>query len=312
MPLQPLVINFHIIENCNYACRFCYAHWGDPMKGMQMSDEEIERMLRSLAEYFRSKKFRAQAARMGIDSSRIRLNIAGGEPTLLPTERLLMIVKQAKSLGFEVSIISNASFPDRLVALAPHLQMIGISVDSIDEDTNRRIGRANKKGRGKVLTLDELGDLCIQLRAENPAIELKLNTVVCSENVGEDLHELIRRIRPDRWKIFKALPAIERIPGDILITDSPFQDFLDRHREFAPIISSEDNDEMQQSYIMINPEGRFFQNGGRGRDYRCSERILEVGAEQAFGQIPFSFEKFAARYPATRHGDALCSVQRPG
>lgn len=53
---------------------------------------------------------------------------------------------------------------------------------------------------------------------------------------------------------------------------------------------------MVQSYLMIDPHGRFYQNrlGGKGYDY--SSPILEVGAAQAFTQIPFDLDRFLDRY----------------
>ena len=65
----------------------------------------------------------------------------------------------------------------------------------------------------------------------------------------------------------------------------------------------EDNIEMAESYLMIDPHGHFFQNalGQKGYDYSAS--ILEVGAERAFGEVGLCSGKFCARYdsqPARR------------
>jgi radical S-adenosyl methionine domain-containing protein 2 len=59
----------------------------------------------------------------------------------------------------------------------------------------------------------------------------------------------------------------------------------------------EDNDDMVQSYIMVDPHGRFFQNrtGQTGYDYSAS--IIDVGALAAFESMKWSAQKFSARYP---------------
>src|SRR5690606_13422725 len=96
---------------------------------------------------------------------------------------------------------------------------------------------------------------------------------------------LIERVRPDRWKVLRALPVID---SSLVVSDSAFQGFLQRHTTFAHLMSPEDNQLMTESYIMIDPLGRFFQNasptvGSRG--YRYSSPILEVGIESAFSSI---------------------------
>ena len=50
---------------------------------------------------------------------------------------------------------------------------------------------------------------------------------------------------------------------------------------------------MLNSYRMINPQGRFFQN--TDNQYITSDNILDVGVREALSQINFSLEKFTKR-----------------
>lgn len=50
---------------------------------------------------------------------------------------------------------------------------------------------------------------------------------------------------------------------------------------------------MTESYLMINPEGRFYQNT-EGK-YIYSSKILEVGLSQAIQEIEFNDKKFIER-----------------
>lgn len=50
---------------------------------------------------------------------------------------------------------------------------------------------------------------------------------------------------------------------------------------------------MLESYLMINPEGRFYQNS-KG-SYTYSSSILEVGLESALSEIQFDQKKFLER-----------------
>lgn len=55
---------------------------------------------------------------------------------------------------------------------------------------------------------------------------------------------------------------------------------------------------MRESYLMVDPHGRFFQNSllTPGQGYAYSRPILEVGAEAAFAQMAFDTARFSARY----------------
>jgi radical S-adenosyl methionine domain-containing protein 2 len=61
---------------------------------------------------------------------------------------------------------------------------------------------------------------------------------------------------------------------------------------------------MQESYIMVDPQGRFFQNSPCSAGYQYSEPILDVGAEKAFSQVNFDIDKFCSRYPSESGGVA--------
>ena len=56
--------------------------------------------------------------------------------------------------------------------------------------------------------------------------------------------------------------------------------------------------DMRESYLMIDPHGRFFQNGSldAGQGYTYSRPILEVGADAAFAEMTFDHDRFSARY----------------
>jgi radical S-adenosyl methionine domain-containing protein 2 len=55
----------------------------------------------------------------------------------------------------------------------------------------------------------------------------------------------------------------------------------------------ESNSVMQGSYIMVNPQGHFFDNT-KGK-YTVSEKVTEIGIEKALQQIQFDRQKFNIR-----------------
>jgi radical S-adenosyl methionine domain-containing protein 2 len=234
----------------------------------------------------------ALASRLSWDS--VRLNLAGGEP-LLHAGKLPAIVGQARKLGFDVSMISNGSrlTYDLLEELAPELTWLGISLDSAISATNLAIGRIDR--RGQLLNLDELSNSLSLVRQRNPRLRLKINTVVNELNHAEDLGAVIRRFAPDKWKVLRMLPVVNQ---HLAVSDEEFAAFVVRHASLAEVLCAEDNQDMRESYLMVDPHGRFFQNSPQapGQGYTYSQPILQVGAEAAFAEMSFDPQRFCSRY----------------
>ncbi|MDH0445078.1 viperin family antiviral radical SAM protein [Stutzerimonas stutzeri] len=298
----PLVINWHLTEACNYRCQYCYAAWSESACRRELihDPERTTALLSELYRFFRpGNRANPLASRMSWNS--VRLNLAGGEP-LLHADKLPAIVSQARALGFEVSMISNGSRLTRelLDQLVPQLTWLGISIDSASPETNRTIGRIDRRGR--LLDLDDLAAGLALVRQTNPGLHLKLNTVVNQFNHAEDLSALIRRFAPEKWKVLRMLPVVNQ---HLTVSDEQFAAFVARHRTFANILCAEDNQDMRESYLMVDPHGRFFQNSPliAGQGYAYSRPILEAGAEAAFAQMAFAPERFNARYSPAVAGE---------
>jgi len=229
--------------------------------------------------------------------SQVRLSIAGGEP-LLYTDQVMAITRMAKELGFNLSLITNGSHlnktPDELLS---NLSTFGVSLDSDTPFLNQTIGR--RTSTGSVLSINDLLSAVDRGRKLNPDLMLKVNTVVNSINFGQDLSRVIRKLKPNKWKVLRVLPVVS---DNLTVTDDQFESFVSRHSHFSDILAVEDNQEMAESYLMIDPYGRFFQNSaciGTSTPYIYSDHIAHVGAKRAFSQICFDASKFAARYPGT-------------
>jgi radical S-adenosyl methionine domain-containing protein 2 len=139
------------------------------------------------------------------------------------------------------------------------------------------------------------------IRERNPGIKIKLNTVVNRINWNDEFSALISLLQPDKWKILRALPVTDQ---SLVITQEQFEVFVARHERYKGIAVIEDNEDMVESYIMVDPQGRFFQNSPCSAGYEYSQPILEVGAERAFSQVVFNSSRFLSRYPADAGGAA--------
>jgi len=280
--VQPAVINWHVTDACNYRCRYCYAKWQDAGKPKLIRNPAGTRaLLGALYSHFSPQGTEAKP----------RVNFAGGEP-LLDSKPLLAGVQIARSLGFDVSLISNGScLSEPLIAdLAPELSVLGLSIDAVQSEALAEIGRHDRRGRQ--IDFARLASCVALARRKNPTLLLKINTVVCAANWQEDLSDLIGVLSPQRWKVLRMLPVVSR---ELEVLSEQFWAFVDRHRLLADLMTVEDNDDMVESYIMVDPWGRFFQNRAGAFGYDYSPCILDVGADEAFSRIGWSPIKFEAR-----------------
>ena len=296
--VDQLVVNWHLTEACNYSCRYCYSRWEKPCNKEELfrDEERSEQLLHELYRFFSPENL-SNPLFSSLEWADLRLSLAGGEPLICP-QRTMHIAGVAKDLGFQVSLITNGSrlFQAGLEPLFRSLSIVGISLDSVEAGACRQIGRADKGG--KVLSLEDYVRGVEMIRSVNPGISLKINTVVNKYNWQKDLTEVIKRLRPDKWKVLEMLPVVS---DELTVSKQEFDAFVERHRHFEAIIAVEDNSEMTESYLMVDPRGRFFQNGingETGNPYRYSQPILQCGADVAFDEICFDVDKFVARYPS--------------
>jgi len=295
LAVEELVINWHVTEACNYRCQYCYSTWQRQARQLDVVRDEAasSALLQALWRFFRPDNA-ANPLRQALRWSHVRLSIAGGEALLYP-QQVLAIARQARRLGMRVSLITNGSLlpeGEALAALAQQLSILGLSLDSFSEQGNHLIGRTDRQGRS--LTLQAVHERLAQARAANPHLVVKINTVVNAANADENLLPALALLQPERWKVLRMLPVVN---SALAISDVAFARFVQRHAAMGARMSVEDNADMLGSYVMIDPQGRFFQNGtGQQGSYFYSRPIGAHNVAEAFASIPFSAQRFAARY----------------
>jgi radical S-adenosyl methionine domain-containing protein 2 len=286
-----LVINWHLLEPCQFKCKYCYAQWDKAnlpqvYKNNSMSEKLIDELLLFKKQY-----------------KNVRLSLAGGEPLLDKNIEHKIIYAYNKNL--KVSIITNGDLLTEKFILdnAKYLDILGLSIDSMNDETNIKIGRATLTL--KLPKYNEIINLIKLAKKINPKIKIKINTVVNRFNFNENMRDLIKDINPDKWKIFQVLPTTNKAKSEIITTEK-FNIFANKHKDINCAMF-EDNNIMLASYLMIDPFGRFFANSdntknnvknkiAKGADYAYSSPILNVGIMQAFEQIEFNFDRFINRY----------------
>ena len=122
-----------------------------------------------------------------------------------------------------------------------------------------------------------------------------MNTVVCNYNKDENMVENIKKLNPDRWKVFQVLMVKgenEDKVTEFQITNEEFKQFVERHKEIKCMVA-ESNDNMKSSYLILDEKMRFLDKGDG--DEICSQSILEVGVEKALESIVYDEKEFKKR-----------------
>jgi radical S-adenosyl methionine domain-containing protein 2 len=259
-------VNWHLTTKCNYNCKFCFS---------QKLDTEINDLCQ-ITEKLKKLKM------LGIE----KVNLVGGEPMLHPL--IFDIVKAAKDIGFVVSIVSNGSLLNRetIQKLKPFVDWIGLSIDSADEPVEVALGRGTGNHVKHILEIAQI--------IHEAGIKLKINTTVTLLNWKEDMRPMIRKLQPQRWKVFQVL----QIEGqndlhfnELSITKEQFEHFKTLNSEpfegLMPVF--EENRRMLASYFMISPSGKAMSNmDGAYRALESIENITDlsqvIDPEQYFGR----------------------------
>lgn len=261
-------VSFHIVKPCNMSCKFCYATFQDMKIEKQLSKEDCFKIL-----------FKLKAA--GVQ----KVTFAGGEPMLY--KHLKGAINFAHNIGLVTSIITNGSLitEEFLAEMKGKLDWIGVSIDSLNNQTNKAIGRFYRKHIDYYDLIDMIKSF---------GFKLKINTVVNKFNEDESMQDFITWANPDRWKIFDTL----KVEGqndeqfdEIGTSFFGFHKFVKNHKHPSMVV--EDNLKMKGSYLLIDPQGRFFENS-RGK-HTYSSPIQNNAISKCLSEINLDRDMFVER-----------------
>ena len=274
-------INYHLIKSCNMDCKHCFSDYNE----LDEDKLPLEQSKQIISEIAKKKFFK-------------KINFSGGEPTLCP--KIEELIRFAKEKGLETSMVTNGynliKNPTCIDKFSNCLDLLTLSLDGFDEKLNIKIGRFVGKTKETVL-FDDIFRLT--QKCESLGIKIKVNTVVTKLNYNEIIADKIAELKPIRWKILRILlvkyqnnKAQEFFP-----TKEEYETFVHHNKPIADKLGikiiTEDNEDMTGSYLMISPDGKFFNNVEGKHSY--SEPILEVGIDRALKQTPLRREIFYKR-----------------
>lgn len=194
--MVPISVNWFPNRRCNYECHFCF-HTNKNEFILPLEDAK-------------------HGLRMLSDAGMKKLNISGGEPFLQPRYIGDAFKFCKEELHIEsCSVVSNGSKVTEkwLDTYGKYLDVMAISCDSFDVDTNIMQGRAEHG----TATTHINNVIKVAQWAKERGIKVKINTVVtryvschwqyCSptlaprNNWEEDMNDQIEQIAPFRWKV---------------------------------------------------------------------------------------------------------------
>lgn len=134
------VLYLHVTGRCNFSCPYCYASAGPD--GTDLDLDLCKTVI-------------ARAREIGA----VKLAISGGEPLL--RDDLESILEAARAAGLTTQLLTNGSLltPGRAASLTPHCDLVQLSVDGPDDETNSRTRGtgAYQRIREAVSALHEIG-----------------------------------------------------------------------------------------------------------------------------------------------------------
>lgn len=237
MNIKPDVVNFHFVDYCNYSCCYCFVKKDNRIASLSRCKIIVD----NIAEYFSSIHVRG------------RINLVGGE--VFMCTYLQQIIDYINARGIDVSIVTNGSFltNDFVEKNNKKISSIGISVDSLNYDTNIKIGRCQKN---KTISKIELIDLCNIIKKSG--IKLKINHCISKFNCNEDISQFITDVQPDRFKIFQMsiVEGINERCKNMQVAREEFELCCEKYKSLHAVIEKEE--EMKESYLMIDSIGDFY------------------------------------------------------
>ena len=274
--MEKLKINYHITENCNFNCKFCFAKYADKTLKLENQKLVIEKIADSML----------------FDA----INFAGGEPLL--DKNIVEHIQCSSRLGLKPSLITNGFLLDSqtLQQILPYLTMIGISVHTFDNEPKRKIGSCTSSG--EVLENQRLVEICNMVRSYNSQTrkkcKIKINTVICSENKQEILKKNIEPLQIDRWKCLRCQEFCKN--QNYLVNDTEYKAFAQRNTLETETVEQVFEDDMKDTYIMINPEGKLLREGADNRSYDEIGSVLEKDISDLLNVLPLKKRKYFERY----------------
>lgn len=220
---------WNITARCNQNCKYCHRF----LDVNDLDYETNEKILQNL-----------------VESGITEITWTGGEALLYPN--LVSLMKLAKENGIKNKLITNGLLleqSNQKEEICDNLDCLVLSIDSIDNETNRELGR----GINHYNTIKSILDY-----VKDKKLKLNINTVVNKKNINQldELGSFLNNYKIDTWKFFKFMPLRETAEKNrslFEITDNEFEIQKGVFRKFENIsnINYKQEKELEESILIV-------------------------------------------------------------
>ena len=267
------VVNLHITDYCNFNCKFCFVK----KEKFKATLEDLKICVNKIYEYF---------SKNNIQNGRI--NLAGGEPLIY--NNLVELIDYIYSKNIEVSIITNGYFlnKDFLEKVKGKVCMIGISIDSLNNDVNIKLGRC--QNGEKYCNEESYLSKCKLIKDSN--IKLKINVCVNKYNYKENFTNFFKKAKADKIKFLqiKYEKNVNEECRELLISKEQFEEFS--RNNYAENIVFESDESMIDSYLIVDSKC----NVSTSNNHKSNMCLLNHSFEECLYNLNFDKDKFNKRY----------------
>lgn len=237
MLLNQKHICWNITTRCNATCSFCHRMNNVHELSYKLNNAILDKL---------------------IECGVRRVTWTGGEALLYAD--LESLIKKAKQNGIINHLITNgrAFTPEMIDRLAPFLDIVTLSLDSCDSETNELMGRGKSQ-------YEDVSSIVCYLKYHYPCLQIKLNTVVCKLNLDNvtKISEFVMCNGIDRWKLFRFMD----LRGDAIINKDNFWITSEEFKEVKSKVNGilipnnytghafVDIDDFEKDYILIRADG---------------------------------------------------------
>ena len=232
--MQNKEICWNITAKCNQQCKYCHRF----LNIDELSFEENKKILKDLIN-------------IGIEE----ITWTGGEALLL--NYVDELIKIAYNNGIKNKLITNGKLltENRMKNIFPYLDSITLSIDSIDDNINDKLGRGKDH-------FTRINSILTYIQNNSIDIKVRINTVINKYNLNaiEDLINYLNNFEIYSWRIFKFMPLREKAA----LMQKHFEISDEKFIKIKSLIIKESNnnriefrvnDDMETRYILILADG---------------------------------------------------------
>lgn len=225
-------ICWNITTRCNQHCKYCHRF----LNLMDLSLEQNQKILKNL-----------------IRDNITAITWTGGEALLF--DGIDELLKESCEAGIKNKLITNGKLltKERIERISKYLDSITLSIDSVDNNINEKLGRGYNH-------YNNIKDILDFLNTSN--IKIRINSVICNYN-KDSIDELIKFLNNYNiysWRLFKFMPLREQA----IMNKNEFNISLNKYKSIVKNVKTNSNIEnidsriekdMEQKYILILADG---------------------------------------------------------